>query len=157
LFDRLHDFLTTPDTLLVTVGFSYTDAHISARIDEALAENPSASVFAFQFRKLEDEGAVCDLGHRRSNLSIYAPDKALVNGIEGPWQIPAELPTKDWGPIRATYWGVPDAGSPPQFLLGAYEAFGRFFASSRSSQAQATPETELEVETLASTGSGDTA
>jgi len=43
LLDRLRAFLATPDTLLISVGFSFADAHISARIDEGLASNPSAS------------------------------------------------------------------------------------------------------------------
>lgn len=135
LFDRLRTFLATPDTLLISIGFSYADAHVSARIDEALAANPSASVFAFQYKKLSDEVAACDLAKRRPNLSVYAPDKAMVNGIEGPWQVPTELPSKDWGPIRATYWSNSVSGGPAYFTLGAIEAFGRFFAASRSMQA----------------------
>ena len=55
LFDRLRSFLMTPDTLLVATGFSFADAHISARIDECLAANPSASLFAFQFKHLDEE------------------------------------------------------------------------------------------------------
>jgi hypothetical protein len=43
LFDRLRAFLMLPDTLLIATGFSFADAHISARIDECLAANPSAS------------------------------------------------------------------------------------------------------------------
>lgn len=137
LFDRLRAFLTTPDTLLISIGFSYADAHISARIDEGLAANPSASVFAFQYKPLVEESAACDLAKRRPNLSVYAPDKAVVNGIEGPWQVSTELPSKDWGPIRTTYWSSPRTGTPLQFSLGAIEAFGRFFAGSRSNQALA--------------------
>jgi hypothetical protein len=44
LFDRLRAFLMTPDTLLIATGFSFGDAHISARVDECLSANPSASV-----------------------------------------------------------------------------------------------------------------
>jgi SIR2-like domain len=135
LFDRLRTFLTTPDTLLMTIGFSFADAHISARIDEGLAANPSASVFAFQFKPLAEETAACDLARRRPNLSVYSPDKALVNGIVGPWQVSTDLPSKDWGPIRATYWSPPKSGAHAQFSLGAIEAFGHFFAASRSMQA----------------------
>ena len=135
LFDRLRAFLNSPDTLLISIGFSYADAHISARIDEGLAANPSTSVFAFQYKPLSEEAAACDLAKRRPNLSIYAPDKAFINGIEGPWQVSNELPSKDWGPIRETYWASFKPGAPPQFTLGAIEAFGRFFAASRSMQA----------------------
>jgi hypothetical protein len=36
LLDRLKTFLSTDDTLLISIGFSYADAHIAARIDEGL-------------------------------------------------------------------------------------------------------------------------
>jgi hypothetical protein len=135
LFDRLRSFLGTPDTLLISIGCSYADAHVAARIDDALASNPSASVFAFQFKPLDEEIAACELAKRRPNFSVYSPDQAKVNGTRGKWVVPGELPSKDWGPIRATYWASPGTGQPEQFLLGAIEPFARFFASSRSMQA----------------------
>jgi hypothetical protein len=134
LFDRLRSFLGTPDTLLISIGCSYADAHVTARIDDALAGNPSASVFAFQFRPLHEETSACELAKRRPNFSVYAPDQAKVNGTRGKWVVPSELPSKDWGPIRATYWASPEAGEPAQFTLGAIEPFARFFAASRSMQ-----------------------
>lgn len=57
LLDRLKTFLSTHDTLLIAIGFSFADAHVAARIDEGLGSNPSASVFAFQFKRLVDEMA----------------------------------------------------------------------------------------------------
>jgi SIR2-like domain len=135
LLDRLRAFLGTPDTLLISIGFSFADAHVAARIDEGLAGNPSASVFAFQFKNLTDETAACDLARRRPNFSIYARDQGMVNGTVGPWAVPSELPSKDWGPIRSSYWGVRTAGGTPEFLLGAIEPFAKFFSASRSSQA----------------------
>lgn len=135
LLDRLKAFLTTQDTLLISIGFSFADAHVAARIDEGLAANPSASVFAFQFKPLAEETAACDLASRLPNFSVYARDKAVMNGIPGPWVLPADLPSKDWGPIRASYWGQPNPADPQQFLLGAIEPFCKFFASSRSAQA----------------------
>lgn len=135
LLDRLRTFLLTPDTLLVSIGFSFCDAHIAARIDEALAANPSASLFAFQFKELEQEVAACDLARRLPNFSVYARDQAMVNGIRGTWKVPSELPSKDWGPIRSTYWN--DASN--NFTLGAIEPFARFFAASRAAQAFPAP------------------
>lgn len=139
LLDRLRAFLNTPDTLLISIGFSFADAHVAARVDEGLAGNPSASVFAFQFKPLAEEPAACDLASRNPNFSVYAKDKGMVNGVEGPWAVPSELPSKDWGPIRSTYWGVRTAGEPPCFLLGAVEPFARFFSGSRSIQALVPP------------------
>lgn len=133
LFDRLRAFLMTPDTLLVASGFSFGDAHVSARIDECLAANPSASVFAFQYKPLVQETHASAIGHRRANMSVYSPDKAMINGIAAPWA-PGELPARDWGPIRATYWGAIGGGAEPNFLLGRFDLLARFFASSRTAQ-----------------------
>jgi SIR2-like domain len=134
LLDRLKAFLSTNDTLLITIGFSFSDAHVAARIDEGLAGNASASVFAFQYKTLDKEAAACDLAGKRPNFSVYARDQGMMNGTRGAWSLPSELPSKDWGPIRSTYWGMPNAGDPPQFLLGAVEPFCKFFAASRSGQ-----------------------
>lgn len=139
LLDRLRAFLATPDTLLISIGFSFADAHISARIDEGLAANPSASVFAFQFQKLVNETCAKELGRRLPNFSVYARDAALVNGLEGPWRVPSELPSKDWEPIRASYWSKPQGGGQHEFTLGAIEPFARFFSASRSTQVFVTP------------------
>jgi hypothetical protein len=139
LFDRLRQFLMTPDTLLVATGTSFADAHVAARIDECLAANPSASVFAFQYRALNEEAYASSLASRRPNMSVYCPDSASIGGVRAAWQ-PGELPTRDWGPIRETYWGQPSSGTDEQFLLGSFSMLARFFASSRSTQCfSATP------------------
>lgn len=134
LLDRLRAFLATEDTLLISIGFSFADAHIAARIDEALAANPAASVFAFQFLSLDKEDYARELAGRRPNFSVYARDKAVVNGVAADWAAPGELPTKDWGPIRESYWATPATGGAKEFKLGAIDAFARFFAASRSPQ-----------------------
>jgi SIR2-like domain len=132
LFDRLRSFLMTSDTLLIVSGFSFADAHISALIEECLAANPSASVFAFQFKALAEEQYATLLGARRANLSVYARDQAIINGLAAPWQ-PGDPPTRDWGPIRATYW---DSSA---FLLGSFDNLARFFVASRSVQVFPSP------------------
>ena len=139
LLDRLKAFLSTSDTLLISIGFSYADAHVAARIGEGLAANASSSVFAFQYKTLAEEEAACNLASKQPNFSVYARDQGMMNGVAGKWQLPADLPSKDWAPIRATYWGKIDGTGPDQFLIGAIEPFARFFASSRTSQIFAPP------------------
>jgi hypothetical protein len=133
LFDRLRAFLMTPDTLLIATGFSFADAHISARIDECLAANPSTSVFAFQFKPLHQEIHASDIAARHANMSLYSPDKAMINGIAAPW-MPGDLPTRDWGAIRATYWGINEKSEAAEFQLGRFDRLARFFSSSRAAQ-----------------------
>ena len=133
LFDRLRAFLMTPDTLLIAAGFSFADAHISARIDECLAANPTASVFAFQFNPLDEETHAAEIAMRRSNMSVYSPDQALINGVAAPW-LPGDPPTRDWHSVRSSYWTNGIDGASGRFELGSYERLARFFASSGASQ-----------------------
>jgi hypothetical protein len=124
-FDRLRKFLTSPDTLLMTCGFSFADRHIVAVIDEALAANPASSVFAFQFGPLKDEQPACALANKRPNMSVYASDGAIVSCIPGPWA-PRELPNPDWNAIRASFWEDGEKDSLGKFTLGDFASFARF-------------------------------
>ena len=133
LFDRLRTFLMTPDTLLISTGFSFADAHISARIDECLAANPTASVFAFQYKNLSSEIHASEIALRRSNMSVYSPDNALINGVAAPWR-PGDPPTRDWHSVRKSYWEAGGGSGDGKFLLGSYDRLARFFASSGSTQ-----------------------
>lgn len=135
LLDRLKQFLCSSDTLLITTGFSFSDAHIAACISECLSANPSASVFAFQYNKLIEETAACALAYQRANLSVYTPDGAVINGISGSWRL-GELPTPNWESIRATYWGQTESDDPKDptaFSLGRFGVLARFFALSKAS------------------------
>ncbi|RXN73454.1 SIR2 family protein [Providencia rettgeri] len=123
MFDRLKRFLLEPDSLLITVGFSFADAHITAKIDECLSENSSSAVIALQFKKLEDELATTTVSLRRPNLSAYCRDGAVINGVKAKWKL-GEIPSKNWELIRDEYW------SNDQFILGDYVSFARFLASS---------------------------
>jgi hypothetical protein len=55
-------------TEMVLAALSFADAHISSLVDEALVANPSASVFAFQFRSLEQEAAACGYRNTRGRI-----------------------------------------------------------------------------------------
>jgi len=148
LFDRLRAFLMTPDTLLIATGFSFADAHISARIDECLAANPTASVFAFQFKKLDEEIHAAEIAMRRSNMSVYSPDRAIINGVAASWR-PGNPPTRDWHSVRDSYWTNGIDGVESRFELGSYERLARFFASSGSTQYTPEPIAEIAEEMAA--------
>ena len=132
-FDRLRAFLMTPDTLLISTGFSFADAHISARMDECLAANPTASIFAFQYKNLSEEAHASEIAMRRSNMSVYSPDQALINGVTAPWR-PGDSPTRDWHSVRASYWSNEEEDGTGRFELGSYDRLMRFFASAGSTQ-----------------------
>ena len=128
LFERLKRFLLTPDTVLLTTGFSFRDAHICAVLGEALAMNANAAVIALQFEHLANEQPARELAFEHPNLSVYASDAAVIGGIPGLWRL-GDLP-KNWSEIRSSFWGKRGGGEA--FLLGDFASFCRFCALSYS-------------------------
>ncbi len=135
LFERLRQFLLTPDSLLLTTGFSFRDAHICAVLDEALAMNANAAVLAFQYSTIASEEPACKLAYDRPNLSVYAEDGAVVGGVKGAWRLGD--PPKNWEEIRATFWGSRSPGQQSAFLLGDFAFFTRFCALAQATDMSA--------------------
>jgi SIR2-like domain len=143
LFERLKRFLLTPDTLLLATGFSFRDAHICAVLDEALAMNANTAVFAFQYQSLEIETPACRLAYDRPNLTVYAEDGAVVNGVPGQWRL-GDL-AKNWEDIRASFWGSRKDLEPSKFLLGDFAHFARFCALAQATDLGRSKEVSAEL------------
>ena len=127
LFERLRSFLTSPDTLLLCSGFSFLDSHICAVFDEAMAANAHSAIFAFQYKPLAEEEAVTSMARSRPNLSVYARDGAIINGVAGRWE-PGPPPNEEWEAIRHTFWKPETGGTDGEFLLGDFAKLARFLA-----------------------------
>ena len=140
LFERLRQFLTTPDTLLICTGFSFLDSHICAVVDESLAANSHTAVFAFQYRCIDEERSAIRLARSRPNLSVYARDGAIISGVKGRWQL-SHSANDDKENIRQTYWRVAARDQPAEFLLGDFASLARFLAVTQAQQMSSfTPE-----------------
>ena len=149
LFERLRQFLTTPDTLLICTGFSFFDSHICAVLDESLAANSHTAVFAFQYRRIDEEQSAIRLARSRPNLSIYARDAAVISGVTGRWQ-PSHSSNEDKENIRQIFWRAPAADRPPEFLLGDFASLAQFLAVTQAQQmSSAVPEPRPEEEDVA--------
>ncbi|CAM3720641.1 SIR2 family protein [Rahnella victoriana] len=121
LFERLKNFLMEPDTLLLTTGFSFADAHISSKISECLSANPTSAVIAFQFKDVEHEIDATNLALKNPNLSVYCKNGAVINSISAKWKT-GELPTKNWESVRKEYL------KENRFILGDFKFLARFLA-----------------------------
>lgn len=136
LFERFREFLTTPDTLLICSGFSFSDSHICAVMSEALAANAHTAIIAFQYRQIRDEESATQLAFSRPNMSVYARDGAIINGVKGHWR-PGETPNEDWQNIRRTFWREDSQETDAEFLLGDFVTLARFLALTQASQIDA--------------------
>lgn len=149
LFERLRQFLTTPDTLLLCTGFSFLDSHICAVLDESLAANSHTAVFAFQYRRIDEEQSAIRLARSRPNLSVYARDAAVISGVLGRWQ-PTYSANEDKENIRQTFWRAPAADRPAEFLLGDFASLAQFLAVTQAQQmSSAVPEPRPDEEDVA--------
>jgi len=131
LFERLKEFLTTPDSILICTGFSFFDAHITAVLDEALAANSHTAILAFQYKNLDEEKYAVDFAMRRPNMSVYAQDGAVIFGVKGQWKT-GEPPSEEWLRIRSTFWD--SSSENGKFLLGDFAKLARFFALSQAEE-----------------------
>ncbi len=147
LFERLKRFLLTPDTLLLAIGFSFRDPHVCAVLDEALAMNSNAAVFAFQYQSLNAEAPSCKLALDHPNMSVYALDGAVVSGVPGQWRLGETQ--KNWEDIRASFWGSKTPSDSPSFLLGNFAHFTRFCALAQASDFSR-PTAEIDAESTLS-------
>ena len=133
LFERLRQFLETPDTLLICSGFSFLDSHICAVLSEALAANAHTAIFAFQYRPIDKEVSATKLASSRPNMSVYAQDGAVINGVKGPWQT-GQPPNENWRNIRQTFWREAEQNKPAEFLLGDFANLAAFLSLTQSRQ-----------------------
>ena len=131
LFERLRHFLTTPDTLMLCSGFSFSDSHICAVMDESLATNTHTAILAFQYKELAEEEAAVAIAQARPNISVYARDGAVINGVIGPWR-PGQTPSGEWESIRSTFWQAFSPDGPEAFLLGDFAILALFLALIRA-------------------------
>ena len=129
LFERLRNFLGTPDTLLVCSGFSFLDAHITSVFEETLSANPHTSIIAFQFSEIDMKSTAAELALKRPNLSLYGPEGAIISGIYGKWQ-PGKSPSDEWTNIRSTFLNISEGQT--KFSLGDFAQLMRFIALSKS-------------------------
>lgn len=129
-FERLRNFLSVPDAVLLCSGFSFSDAHITTVIADALVGNPHSAVFAFQFGKLTDERQAMALARNRHNFSLFARDGAIVGGLEGKWRI-EKSKHEEWLNFRQTFWSTSSSGENGEFILGDFSNFSRFLQLSQ--------------------------
>ena len=123
LFERLKNFLLEPDSLLITTGFSFADAHISAKLGECMTENSSSAILAFQYKTLNEESFATDIAVHNPNMSVYCTDGAVINGVKARWKL-GDPPSKNWDVIRGEYW------EESKFILGDFQTFSKFLAKS---------------------------
>jgi hypothetical protein len=121
--DRLRRLLSRGESLLVVLGYSFSDEHINEIIFRSAAANNRLAVIVFSFDALDSALVKTNLtpfvsGMR--NLTVYGPDAALIGGVMGTWETPSAP-----APAALGAWPFWDSGSS-RFTLGDFNHFAGF-------------------------------
>lgn len=121
--DRLRHLVSSGETLLVIIGYSFSDQHLNEIIYQGLRSNSRLAVTALLFDDINSENIKRNLlkptlGAR--NLTAYAPDGASIGGREGIWKEPQQRPP---APVKAwSFWNDQDR----RFTMGDFRTFAEF-------------------------------
>ncbi|MGH9534052.1 MAG: SIR2 family protein [Terriglobales bacterium] len=120
LHDRLRRLTSSGEALLLVAGYSFGDRHINDIIFDNLRANNRLSATVLLFDGL-DSSTFSSARKRAAgirNLTVYAPDRAIVGGVEAPWE-PPPLPLAGHD---QQYWDARKG----TFSLGDFNAFSHF-------------------------------
>jgi len=122
LQDRLRRATGTGEGLLVVAGYSFSDEHINDIIFSNLRANNrfSATVLLFdQLSGADIKEKLLKPAKGLRNLTVYAPDGALVGGVQGTWSEPTKKPD---GSDKWPFWDE----EKKQFTLGDFACLPKF-------------------------------
>ena len=104
LIDRLNSFIRQNSSVLIVLGYSFSDEHLNDTIINALKANPTAMIISLLFDTLSYENdkkltitryaKALSLAENRSNLSIWTYDEAVIGGMRGQWKL-SKLPIEN--------------------------------------------------------------
>jgi hypothetical protein len=137
MIDRLRVFLRSDQCVLLTCGYSFSDEHINAYIEQGLSGNPNAACFGMTFNDRVNAPKAVELAKRHANLTLLAVDGGVIGTVERDW----DSVVKDTNPAYPIAVGtdLPDwrtraPAKQCKWLLGDFAAFGRFLAYQLSSR-----------------------
>jgi len=123
LIDRLSKSLRRDGTLLVSVGFSFSDQHLNNIILDALDSNPLTHLICLAYGSLESCTELREQARKRKNIMIIARDGAIVGGQDGIWSRSDSTTV-----FRASDKKDQEANGSGEMLLGDFEVFAKFLS-----------------------------
>ena len=122
LHDRLRRLTATGECLLLVAGYSFSDQHINDIFFGNLRANNrfSATVLLFDsLKKKEIQANLVTPARGIRNLTVYAPDMALIGGVLAEWSKPAKPAS---GSVKWPFWD----DAKDQFTLGDFSNLPTF-------------------------------
>lgn len=135
MLDRLREFLSRGQAVLVTNGYSFADQHLNEVILHGLRSNPTAICFALLYGSRSAYPDALAKARMHPNLSLFAADGAVLGTVERDWRSDAQLTHVFHGisVVKKVEEEEVDATEKNcEFLLGDFKHFGAFLAQQLS-------------------------
>ena len=89
LIDQLAKFVRENSSVLIMIGYSFSDDDLNDTIVNSLRSNPTAIVIALLHKKLANYPIALKLASedKRPNLSLWAYDEAVIGTVRGKWKV----------------------------------------------------------------------
>lgn len=84
--DRLSNFLSAGQSVLITNGYSFVDQHLNEIITQRLSANPRSVCFALLFDDIEKYPEALECARKTTNLHLLANDAAFFAGEQKSWE-----------------------------------------------------------------------
>ncbi|TNJ34034.1 SIR2 family protein [Prosthecochloris vibrioformis] len=84
--DRLSNFLSTGQSVLITNGYSFVDQHLNEIITQRLSANPRSVCFGLLYDDIEKYPEALDCAQKTTNLHLLSKDAAFFAGEQKSWE-----------------------------------------------------------------------
>ena len=130
MMDRLRKYLGQPSAVLIICGYSFRDQHVNDVIVQGLHSSKTTMAFGLLFNSLNDSLEAVALAREQPNLTILAPDGAVVGTSEGKWVRRDKQDMSTSGGFGVS-WTQPTSSDvvgtlQAAFLLGNFAILGDF-------------------------------
>lgn len=134
LIDRLRAFLRNdaqPVAMLIH-GFSFSDEHLNAVLEEGMRANPQAACFAFQYADIDNYPGAIKLASRCHNFTVLARDCEISRGVRREWRVARSSGSSTLGEMFE--WNAEELVGdvievPASFKLGDFATFGAYLGT----------------------------
>ncbi|MCG8533368.1 MAG: SIR2 family protein, partial [Desulfovibrionales bacterium] len=115
--DRLSDFLSTGQSVLITNGYSFIDQHLNEIITQRLSANPRSVCFGLLYDDIEKYPEALDCARKTTNLHLLSYNAAFFAGDQ-----------KKWGENGDKLYDflTDKKGSETKCKIGDFSCFGQF-------------------------------
>jgi len=130
MLDRLKDFLSKGQALLITCGYSFADQHLNEVILHGLRSNPTATCFGLMYSELDKHEEAVSCATKTPNLSILAYDGAVIGTLKSEWATEHQLnhPMNSISLDLIKEMDGEDELTEFKFKLGDFNQLGKFLA-----------------------------